>query len=42
MLKTLRQIAAVGIVTEPAPPADESLRVREALQGQLRAVLGAR
>src|SRR5215469_11508380 len=40
MLKTLRQIASVGIVTEPAPPADDSLRVREALQEHIRAVLG--
>ncbi len=40
MLKTLRQIASVGIVSEPAPPADDSLRVREALQERIRAVLG--
>lgn len=40
MLKTLRQIASIGIVSEPAPPADESLRLREALQDQIRAVLG--
>src|ERR1043166_8132465 len=40
MLKTLRQIASIGIVTEPAPPADESLRLRETLQEQIRAVLG--
>lgn len=40
MLKTLRKIANIGIVTEPAPaPADE-LRVRDALQAQIRAVLG--
>ncbi|MGH8310475.1 MAG: NADH-quinone oxidoreductase subunit B family protein [Steroidobacteraceae bacterium] len=40
MLKTLRKIANIGIVTEPAPaPADE-LRVRDALQVQIRAVLG--
>jgi Ni,Fe-hydrogenase III small subunit len=40
MLRTLRQIAAVGIVTESPPPADESLRLREALQARILAVLG--
>ncbi|HEU4624333.1 MAG TPA: NADH-quinone oxidoreductase subunit B family protein [Steroidobacteraceae bacterium] len=40
MLKTLRQIASIGIATEPAPAADESLRVREHLQEQIRDVLG--
>jgi Ni,Fe-hydrogenase III small subunit len=40
MLKTLRQIASIGIVTEPRPAPDESLRVREPLQEQIRAVLG--
>src|SRR5512142_1632972 len=40
MLKTLRQIASIGIVTETPPAADESLRVRDGLQEQLRAVLG--
>ena len=40
MLRTLRQIGSIGIVTEPPPPADESLRVREALQEQVRDVLG--
>jgi len=40
MLKTLRQIAAVGIATEPPPQADESLRLREALQARILAVLG--
>ena len=40
MLKTLHQIASVGIVTESPPRADASLRVREGLQEQLRAVLG--
>ena len=40
MLKTLRQIASIGVATEPPPGPDESLRVREALQGQIRAVLG--
>ncbi|MGC1458811.1 MAG: NADH-quinone oxidoreductase subunit B family protein [Steroidobacteraceae bacterium] len=40
MLKTLRQIASIGIVSEPPPVADESLRLRDALQDQIRAVLG--
>ena len=40
MLKTLKQIATVGIVTEGPPEADESLRVREALQQRIREVLG--
>ena len=40
MLKTLRQIAAIGIVSEPPPEADDSLRVRAALQADIRAVLG--
>jgi len=40
MLKTLRQIAKVGIVTEPPPPTDESLRLREALHSRILAVLG--
>ena len=40
MLKTLRQIAAVGIATEPPPQPDQSLRLREALQARILAVLG--
>ncbi len=40
MLKTLRHIASIGIATEPRPEADDSLRVREALQDRIRAVLG--
>ncbi len=40
MLKTLRQIASIGIVSEPPPEADESLRVRAALSERIRAVLG--
>ena len=32
MLKTLRQIGSVGIVTEAPPQADESLRARAGLQ----------
>jgi Ni,Fe-hydrogenase III small subunit len=40
MLKTLLQIARIGIVTEPMPPADDSLRVREVLQARILEVLG--
>jgi Ni,Fe-hydrogenase III small subunit len=40
MLKTLRQIASIGIVSEPPPPADESLRIRDRLQDHIRTVLG--
>ncbi len=40
MLKTLRQIASVGIASEPAPGPDETLRLREALQARILAVLG--
>ena len=40
MLKTLRQIVSIGIVTEPPPVTDELLRVREALDDKVRALLG--
>jgi Ni,Fe-hydrogenase III small subunit len=40
MLKTLRQIASIGIVSEPPPQADDDLRVRAALQDDIRAILG--
>jgi Ni,Fe-hydrogenase III small subunit len=40
MLKTLRQIAKTGIVTEAPPATDEELRVREALEQRIREVLG--
>jgi len=40
MLKTLRQVASIGIVSEPPPQADESLRVRDNLQEHIRTVLG--
>jgi Ni,Fe-hydrogenase III small subunit len=40
MLKTLRQIASIGIVSEPLPPPDESLRVRDGLQQRILTVLG--
>ena len=40
MLRTLRRIASIGIVTEPPPVSDDSLRVREALQQEIRTLLG--
>ena len=40
MWKTLRQIAAVGIVTEPVPDADAGLRLRDALQAQILGIMG--
>ena len=40
MLRTLRRICSVGIVTEPLTAGDESLRIRDALQAQVREVLG--
>jgi Ni,Fe-hydrogenase III small subunit len=40
MLKTLRQIGRVGIITESAPSVDDSLRVADALQSQILAVMG--
>ncbi|HEX4025104.1 MAG TPA: NADH-quinone oxidoreductase subunit B family protein [Steroidobacteraceae bacterium] len=40
MWKTLRQIARVGIVTEPPPLPEEPLRVRQALQARIVQVLG--
>jgi Ni,Fe-hydrogenase III small subunit len=40
MLKTLRQICRTGIVTEPPPAGDDTLRVSDALQSQILEVLG--
>jgi Ni,Fe-hydrogenase III small subunit len=40
MLKTLRQIHRVGLVTERSPPSDDALRVAEALQSRILQVLG--
>src|ERR1700738_5434950 len=40
MLKTLRQIASIGIVSEPPPQPDEDLRLRDGLQDSILAVLG--
>jgi Ni,Fe-hydrogenase III small subunit len=40
MLKTLRTIAANGIVTEAPPLPDDALRLRDELQASIRKVLG--
>ena len=40
MYRILKQIARTGIVSEPPPAPDESLRMREALQQEIRALLG--
>ena len=40
MLKTLKQIATVGIVTEAPPAPDEELRVRENLERSIQQLLG--
>jgi Ni,Fe-hydrogenase III small subunit len=40
MLKTLRQICRVGLVSEAAPSPDEALRVRAVLDEHVRRVLG--
>ena len=40
MLKTLKTIAGIGIVTEQAPAPDEALRVRDDLEQRIRERLG--
>jgi len=40
MLKTLKTIAGIRIVTEPAPAPDEALRVRETLERRILDTLG--
>ena len=40
MLKTLKQIGRVGVVTEPSPAAELSWRVREALGADILRILG--
>jgi Ni,Fe-hydrogenase III small subunit len=40
MWKTCRQIARTGIVTEPLPSSDDTLRVADALQSHILEVLG--
>jgi Ni,Fe-hydrogenase III small subunit len=40
MLKTLRKICRTGLITEPPPLSDESLRIVDALQSRILKVLG--
>jgi Ni,Fe-hydrogenase III small subunit len=40
MWKTLRQISRTGIITEPPPSSDDTLRVADALQSSILDVLG--
>jgi Ni,Fe-hydrogenase III small subunit len=40
MWKTFKQIGSVGVVTEPAPPPSQDMRVREHLHAQILATLG--
>src|SRR5580658_6390007 len=40
MLKTLHQIGRIGIITEPPPSSDDTLRVADALQSRILEVLG--
>ena len=40
MLKTLRQICRTGIVTEPPPLSDDTLRIVDALQSRILDILG--
>ena len=40
MWKTLRQITRTGIVSEPPPASDDTLRIAEALQSRILEVLG--
>lgn len=40
MLKTLRKICRTGLITEPPPSSDESLRIVDALQSRILKILG--
>jgi Ni,Fe-hydrogenase III small subunit len=40
MLKTLRQICRTGIITEPPPLCDDTLRIADALHSRILEVLG--
>jgi Ni,Fe-hydrogenase III small subunit len=40
MLKTLRKICSIGIVTEAAPTPEEALRLRDSLQAQILDIVG--
>jgi Ni,Fe-hydrogenase III small subunit len=40
MWKTLRQISRIGIITEPSPSTDDTMRIADALQSRILQVLG--
>ena len=40
MWKTIQKIGSIGVVTEPAPPTDDDLRVAERLQEEIRSIIG--
>jgi Ni,Fe-hydrogenase III small subunit len=40
MLKTLRQIGRIGIISEPPPLSDDTLRVADQLQSRILEILG--
>ena len=40
MWKTLNKIGSIGVITEPLPPCDDTLRVAERLNDEIRRVLG--
>jgi Ni,Fe-hydrogenase III small subunit len=40
MLKTLQQVIRVGLVSEPPPQYDDAMRLREALQASILAIIG--
>jgi Ni,Fe-hydrogenase III small subunit len=40
MWKTLHKIGSIGVITEPAPDADDALRVSDRLRAEIRALLG--
>jgi Ni,Fe-hydrogenase III small subunit len=40
MLKTLRQIGRIGVITEPPPASDDALRMADAFQARILEVLG--
>ena len=40
MLKTLRQIGRIGVITEPPPAGDDALRMEDAFQARILEVLG--
>ena len=40
MLKTLAKIGSIGVISEPAPETDDTLRVAEHFQAEIRELLG--